>query len=49
MKCKRIELSVDSYQACVAHAWSTQAEEIMGLLVGTMKEVKKTSDSVGLG
>ena len=36
MKCKRVELSVDSYQACVAHAWSTQAEEIM---VGRMKEV----------
>ena len=41
----RVRLSLDVYRYCNQHALSTQAEEIMGLLIGEM--VEKTDSPLG--
>ena len=37
----RVRLSSDVYSACLSHAMSTEKEEIMGLLIG---EIRQQSD-----
>ena len=34
MACCAVEISVDCHCACLAHALTTEKEEVMGLLVG---------------
>ena len=41
----RVKLSLDVYRYCYQHALSTQAEEIMGLLIGEM--VERTDSPLG--
>ena len=34
MAINAVELSADAYMVCLAHTFSTEKEEIMGLLIG---------------
>lgn len=36
--CTCVELSSDVYQVCLTHALSTEKEEVMGLLMGEVRE-----------
>ena len=39
MAINHVELSTDAYMVCLAHALSTEKEEIMGLLIGEVSPV----------
>ena len=39
MAMNRVHLSADAYMVCLAHALTTEKEEIMGLLIGEVRIV----------
>lgn len=45
MAVAHVTLSADAYMVCLAHALSTEKEEIMGLLIGEVSVVCRLMDS----
>lgn len=37
---EKVELQADVYMTCIQHAFSTENYEVMGMLIGTVSEIK---------